>query len=61
MSKPVTRRRARGGGGLRTKPLSAGTTRPLKFLRAVFFLKIKLMGNKQLWQEHLNHWPTSMK
>jgi hypothetical protein len=38
-----------------------GTTRPLKFLRTVIFLKIKQTGNSKLWQDHQNRPLTLMK
>lgn len=43
------------GGVFKTNPSQQGTTRPLKFLRPVIFLKIKRDGNEKfLWQDHQN-------
>lgn len=49
------------GEVFRTKPRLPGTTRPLKFLRTVIFLKIKRDGNEKfLWQDHQNRQHTLM-
>ncbi len=49
------------GEVFRTKPRLPGTTRPLKFLRSVIFLKIKRDGNEKfLWQDHQNRQLTLM-
>ncbi|GHS64027.1 TPA: terminase [Klebsiella pneumoniae] len=49
------------GEVFRTKPRLPGTTRPLKFLRTVIFLKIKRDGNEKfLWQDHQNRQLTLM-
>ncbi len=50
-----------GGEVFRTNTRAPGTTRPLKFLRTVIFLKIKRDGNEKfLWQDHQNRQLTLM-
>lgn len=50
-----------GGGGFQDEHEGASTTRPLKFLRTVIFLKIKRDGNEKfLWQDHQNRQLTLM-
>ena len=52
---PLTGRMDGVGEVFRTTPPGRGTTRPLKFLRTVIFLKIKRDGNEKfLWQDHQN-------
>jgi hypothetical protein len=53
LPQPLTGRMDGVGEVLKTNPLQ-GTTRPLKFLRTVIFLKIKRDGNRKLWQDHQN-------
>ncbi|KZQ19094.1 terminase, partial [Enterobacter roggenkampii] len=52
LPQPLTGRMDGVGEVFRTKPQPQGTTRPLKFLRTVIFLKIKRDGNEKfLWQD----------
>lgn len=61
LSQPLTGRMDGVGEVLKTNPSGRGTTRPLKFLRTVIFLKIKRDGNEKfLWQDHPNRQPTLM-
>lgn len=61
LPQPLTGRTDGVGVVLKTNPLLQGTTRPLKFLRTVIFLKIKRDGNEKfLWQDHPNRQPTLM-
>lgn len=61
LPQPLTGRMDGVGEVFRTKPQTQGTTRPLKFLRTVIFLKIKRDGNEKfLWQDHPNRQPTLM-
>lgn len=61
LPQPLTGRVDGVGEVFRTKPSQRGTTRPLKFLRTVIFLKIKRDGNEKfLWQDHQNRQPTLM-
>lgn len=61
LPQPLTGRMGGVGEVFRTKPQPQGTTRPLKFLRTVIFLKIKRDGNEKfLWQDHQNRQPTLM-
>lgn len=46
LPQPLTGRMDGVGEVFRTKPQPQGTTRPLKFLRAVIFLKIKQTGKQ---------------
>lgn len=46
LSQPLTGRMDGVGEVLKTNPSQRGTTRPLKFLRTVFFLKIKQTGKQ---------------
>lgn len=56
LPQPLTGRMGGVGEVFRTKPRVSGTTRPLKFLRTVIFLKIKRDGNEKfLWQDYQNH------
>lgn len=55
LSQPLTGGMGGVGEVFRTNPSHRGTTRPLKFLRTVIFLKIKRDGNEKfLWQDHQN-------
>lgn len=61
LPQPLTGRTDGVGEVFRTKPQPQGTTRPLKFLRAVIFLEIKRDGNEKfLWQDHPNRLSTLM-
>ncbi|EDD6048072.1 terminase [Salmonella enterica subsp. enterica serovar Senftenberg] len=61
LSQPLTGRMDGVGEVFRTNPSQRGTTRPLKFLRTVIFLKIKRDGNEKfLWQDHQNRQLTLM-
>ncbi|MBZ6920887.1 terminase, partial [Klebsiella pneumoniae] len=55
LPQPLTGRTDGVGEVFRTNTRAPGTTRPLKFLRTVIFLKIKRDGNEKfLWQDHQN-------
>lgn len=61
LPQPLTGRTDGGGEVFRTNTRAPGTTRPLKFLRTVIFLKIKRDGNEKfLWQDHQNRQLTLM-
>lgn len=61
LSQPLTGGMGGVGEVFRTNLKVPGTTRPLKFLRTVIFLKIKRDGNEKfLWQDHPNRQPTLM-
>lgn len=61
LPQPLTGRKEGVGEVFRTNPQLQGTSRPLKFLRTVNFLKIKRDGNEKfLWQDHQNRQLTLM-
>ncbi|BEO53722.1 hypothetical protein SMQE21_36620 [Serratia marcescens] len=61
LPQPMTGRTDEVGEVFRTKPRLPGTTRPIKFLRMMIFLKIKRDGNEKfLWQDHQNRQLTLM-